>query len=127
MHMTAIEINVVRGRKNLNGHREAIFDILKSALKKITNKKVIGWTYNPLPESERSLLKSLIDENFKSMEEFAYAAGLDLFELMFILNNKRCGNGLIWKKINNVLERYQIKLPVELKIKYEVDKKFGGK
>ena len=89
------------------------------------NKK--AYTYNPLPESERSLLKSLIDENFKSMEEFAYAAGLDLFELMFILNNKRCGNGLIWKKINDVLERYQIKLPVKLKIKYEVDEKFGGK
>lgn len=111
-------------------HNITILDLLKAALKRLLslftkkNKKV-AYTYNPLPETERMRLAHFIEMNFKNKAEFAKEAGLDLSVLVALINNRRQGNALTWKKINDVFEKRGIELPIELKIKYEVVGQFG--
>ena len=98
-----------------------IFDrLLHNSNKENKNKKV-AYTYNPLPENKRAKLEEYIMTCFKNKAEFAREADLDLSTLTLIINNRRCGNALTWKKINDVFERHEIKLPYDLQIKYEVD------
>ena len=97
--------------------------LLHNSNKENENKKV-AYTYNPLPENKRAKLEEYITTCFKNKAEFAREAGLDLSALTLIINNRRFGNALTWKKINDVFEKHEIKLPYDLQIKYEVDDKF---
>lgn len=97
--------------------------LLHNSNKENKNKK-IAYTYNPLPENKRTKLEEYITTYFKNKAEFAREADLDLSTLTLIINSKSCGNALTWKKINDVFEKHEIKLPYDLQIKYEVDDKF---
>lgn len=104
-----------------------IFNRLLYNSNKENKNKEVAYTYNPLPENKREKFGKFIKEHFKNKAEFAREADLDLSTLTLIINNKSCGNALTWKRINDVFEKHRIKLPYDLKIKYEVDEKFGGK
>lgn len=110
-------------------HNVTILDLLKAALKRLLNlfvhkNKKKAYTYNPLSENKRAKLDEYITTYFKTKVEFAREANLDPTILSSLLANRRCGNALTWKKINDVFEKHDIKLPHDLKIKYEVDGKF---
>lgn len=133
--MATIRFDAIKGdsekiQKYTEEHNITIFDLLKAALKRLLslfvhkNKKV-AYTYNPLPENKREKLGEFITEHFKNKVEFAKEAGLDLTVLSSLLVNRRCGNALTWKKINDAFEKHEIKLPYDLQIKYEVVGKFG--
>ena len=116
-------------QKYTEEHNITILDLLKAALKRLLNlfvhkNKKIAYTYNPLPENKRTKLEEYITTYFKNKAEFAREADLDPTILSSLLVNRRCGNALTWKKINDVFERHEIKLPYDLQIKYKVDDKF---
>lgn len=134
--MVSIDLDVVRDRtdnaeKYVNKHNITFLDFfrfvfnraLNNSNKENKNKKV-AYTYNPLPENKREKLGEFITEHFKNKAEFAKEADLDPTILSSLLVNRRCGNALTWKKINDVFERHEIKLPYDLQIKYKVDDKF---
>lgn len=101
-----------------------LFDLLRAAFKRLCEKffksRRVAYTYNPLPENKRAKLGEYITTYFKNKAEFAKEANLDLSVLVALINNRRCGNALTWKKINDVFEKRSVKLPSDLQIKYEV-------
>ena len=109
----------------------SLFDLLRAAFKrlceKFLNDKEVSYTYNPITENKRAKLGEFITEHFKNKAEFAKEAGLDLSVLVALISNRRCGNALTWKKINDAFEKRGVKLPYDLQIKYEVVGKFGQK
>ena len=114
---------------DIEEHNVTILDLLKAALKRlldlfVNKNKKLAYTYNPLPENKRAKLEKYITTYFKNKAEFAREADLDPTILSSLLVNRRCGNALTWKKINDVFERHEIKLPYDLQIKYKVDDKF---
>ena len=106
-------------------------DLLRAAFKRLCEKffksKRVAYTYNPLPENKRAKLGEYITTYFKNKAEFAKEANLAPTILSSLLVNRRCGNALTWKKINDAFEKHEIKLPYDLQIKYEVVGKFGEK
>lgn len=127
----AIKNDAEKIQKYAGEHNVTILDLLKAALNRLCEvclkSKKVAYTYNPLPENKREKFGKFIKEHFKSKAEFAREADLDLSVLVALINNRRCGNALTWKRINDVFEKHEIKLPYDLQIKYEVDEKFGGK
>ena len=134
--MVSIDLDTVRDRtdnaeKYVNKHNTTFLDFFRFVFNKVLNNlnkedknKKVAYTYNPLPENKRERLGEFITEHFKNKAEFAREADLDLSVLVALINNRRCGNALTWKKINDVFERHGIKLPYDLQIKYEVADKF---
>ena len=128
----AINKHMDKIKKYTEKYNITVFDLLKAAFKRLLilfvknnkNNKV-AYTYNPLPKNKRAKLGEFITEHFKNKVEFAKEAGLDLSVLVALINNRRCGNALTWKKINDVFEKHEIKLPYDLQIKYEVVDQFG--
>lgn len=104
-------------------------ELLKIAVKRLCDKflksKKIAYTYNPLPENKRPKLGEYISTYFKNKAEFARTADLDPTILSSLLVNRRCGNALTWKKINDAFENRGITLPCDLQIKYKVVGNFG--
>lgn len=82
--------------------------------------KKVSYTYNPLPEKKREKFGEYIKMYFRSKADFSKQAGLDPTVLSSLLVNRRCGNALTWKKINDAFEKNGINLPSDLKIKYAV-------
>ena len=135
--MVTINFDTIKDdHKKIDGykkqHNVSTFKILKVALERlirifIKKNKQVAYTYNPLPENKREKLGELITEHFKNKAEFAREADLDPTILSSLLVNRRCGNALTWKKINDVFEKHEIKLPYDLQIKYEVENKIIGR
>lgn len=128
--MVTINFDTIKDdHKKIDGykkqHNVSTFKILKVALERlikifIKKNKQVAYTYNPLEETARVKLAHFIEMNFKNKAEFAKEANLDLTVLSSLLVNRRCGNALTWKKINDAFEKRGVKLPCDLKIKYEV-------
>ena len=132
--MVTVDFDIIKNgsekiQKYTEEHNVTILDLLKAALKRlldlfVNKNKKLAYTYNPLPENKRAKLEKYITTYFKNKAEFAREADLDPTILSSLLVNRRCGNALTWKKINDVFERHEIKLPYDLQIKYKVDDKF---
>lgn len=124
----AIKNGAEKIQKYAGEHNVTILDLLKAALNRLCEvclkSKKVAYTYNPLPENKREKFGKFIKEHFKSKAEFARESDLDSSVLVALINNRRCGNALTWKRINDVFEKHEIKLPYDLQIKYEVDEKF---
>ena len=100
--------------------RFAFNRLLHNANKEKENNKKVAYTYNPLPEDKRDKLGKFIKAHFRNKAEFAKEADLDLSTLTLIINSKRRGTAITWKKINDAFEKRGVKLPSGLQIKYEV-------
>lgn len=102
----------------------SIFDLLRAAFDRlyarVLNDNDAVYTYNPLSENKRKKLEQYIKTYFKNKAEFARASGVDPTMLSSLLVNRRRGNALTWKKINDAFESFGVKLPYDLQIKYEV-------
>lgn len=107
----------------------SLLDLLQAAFRRLCEKyfkpRKVSYTYNPLPKNKREKLGEFITTYFKNKSEFAEEAGLDLSMIVAILNNRRSGSAITWKKINDAFEKHKIKLPYDLQIKYKVVDNFG--
>lgn len=107
----------------------SLFDLLRAAFERLCerafkeNKET--YKYKPLPANKRKKLEDYITTHFKNKADFAEKAKLDLSVLVAIINNRRCGGAIVWKKINDTFETAGVTLPCDLKIKYKVAINFG--